>query len=97
MINSLSQYNLPILITENGINDGKDRVRSKFILEHLKEIHKLIQNGVPIKGYFHWTLADNFEWREGFSAKFGLATKERKLKKSGRVYAQICQSSEIDC
>lgn len=96
VVNHLSRYNLPIIITENGIVDAEDKMRSEFILIHLKEIYKLIKKGVDIRGYFHWTLADNFEWREGFSAKLGLATRDRNRKKSSELYSDICRSNVID-
>src|SRR5438445_13871102 len=57
---------------------------------------RAIQSGVPVRGYFHWTCFDNFEWAEGYSAKFGLiacdpATQERRPRPSARLYAQICR------
>ena len=71
---------IPIYVTENGmankdvIMDGKinDTKRIKFYNDHLIECFKLLQNGIPLKGYFAWSLLDNFEWAYGYSKRFGL-------------------------
>ena len=71
---------IPIYITENGmanndvIVDGKinDSKRIKFYSDHLVECFKLLENGIPLKGYFAWSLLDNFEWAFGYSKRFGL-------------------------
>jgi len=72
--------NIPIFITENGmankdfIKNGKinDIERVKFYKDHLKQCKKLIENDVPLKGYFVWSLLDNFEWSYGYSKRFGI-------------------------
>ena len=97
----LSDFKLPIYITENGIAAKDDERRQKFLLEHLKEIHHAIQAGVDVRGYFHWSLLDNFEWAYGFEQKFGLVevnfkTFERKLKTSGKMYREISRTNSID-
>ncbi len=83
-------------ITENGIACKDDRLvngrvedddRIRYLRDHFIQAHRLIQSGVKLRGYFIWTLMDCFEWHDGFSMKFGLAsmdpkTLERKLKKS---------------
>jgi beta-glucosidase len=63
---------LPVYITENGLADRKDELRESHIRLHLLEIARLIAEGEDIRGYYHWSLLDNFEWREGFSPRFGL-------------------------
>ena len=97
----LSDFKLPIYITENGIAAKDDERRQRFLLEHLKEIHHAIQAGVDVRGYFHWSLLDNFEWAHGFEQKFGLVevnfkTFERKLKTSGKMYGEISRTNSID-
>jgi beta-glucosidase len=72
MLRIVSGYGLPIYVTENGIADRDDKVRSGFIYAHLAEIARGIENGIPIKGYYHWSLLDNFEWVKGFGPRFGL-------------------------
>jgi len=82
---------LPIYITENGTADNRDRFRRLYLYDHLKA---LSESGLPVTRYYHWCFVDNFEWLEGFSARFGLvaldtATLARSVKKSGRFYAQM--------
>jgi len=103
IIQKLSKYNIPIIITENGISDKEDRYRKRFITDHLSEIHKMIKRGVDVKGYLYWTLVDNFEWREGFNEKFGLGyiknengVPKRYLKDSGKYYSKICKNRGFD-
>lgn len=92
------RYGLPIYVTENGLADAADRVRERFIVEHLAELHRSITEGADVRGYLHWSLLDNFEWREGFGPRFGLvevdyATQERKVRPSALVYRDICSSN----
>ena len=95
-------YHLPpIYITENGIADVGDMKREKFIKDHLICVHKAIQEGVDVRGYFHWSLLDNFEWDKGFWPRFGLVevdykTMERKIRPSAREYAKICKSNQLE-
>ncbi|MBU3925815.1 family 1 glycosylhydrolase, partial [Patescibacteria group bacterium] len=101
VLKQLKKYKLPIYITENGIADAKDEKREKFIKDHLKWIHKAIQEGVDVRGYFYWSLMDNFEWDKGFWPRFGLVeidykTLNRKIRKSAMVYAEICKSNELE-
>ncbi len=94
------RYGLPIYITENGICDGKDIHRAEYILEHLYQIRLLLDEGIDVRGYFHWTLMDNFEWLEGLSARFGLyevdfETQTRILRRSGKLYSEVCAQHEV--
>lgn len=75
------KYGLPILITENGIADKNDKLRSQFIEEHVSEIMRSKEDGANIRGYFYWSLLDNYEWSEGFWPKFGLIEIDRKTQK----------------
>jgi len=91
---------LPIWITENGTCDREDSFRARFIYDHLREVARLCEDGVPIERYYHWSLIDNFEWLHGESAPFGLVgvdfkTQERKIKKSGEFYAEICRNKGV--
>ncbi len=100
LLKALKKYNKPIYITENGLSDKKDDKRVKFITDHLKYVHKAIQEGVDVRGYFYWSLLDNFEWAEGFWPKFGLYKVDRKTFKrtamsSAKVYAEICKNNRI--
>ena len=85
---------------ENGIADAKDKYCSKFIIDHLKWVHKAIQEGIDVRGYFHWSLIDNFEWAEGFKPRFGLIavdynTLKRTPYRASEVYGKICQNNSI--
>ncbi|HVO30082.1 MAG TPA: glycoside hydrolase family 1 protein, partial [bacterium] len=68
----VGSYGLPVLVTENGIADGKDAKRAGYIVDHLVYLKKAMDNGVQVTGYLHWSLTDNFEWAEGYTAHFGL-------------------------
>lgn len=96
----LSVYGRPIFITENGLPDEDDSQRPRFLLDHLRWLHRAISEGVDVRGYYHWSFIDNFEWAEGYATPFGLVafdpvTYERTVKESGRLYAEICRSGRI--
>ena len=67
-----------VIITENGIATSDDAARAIFIREAIKSIQEAINDGIPIKGYMHWSLLDNFEWMLGFNRTFGLIAVDRK-------------------
>jgi beta-glucosidase len=92
----------PIYITENGLADADDAYRPKFIKEHLRFVQKAIAKGIDVRGYFHWSLLDNFEFVDmrGFWPRFGLIevnyeTLERKIRPSAYVYAEICKNNQL--
>ena len=66
-----------ILVTENGIATEDDAERCEFIRRAMMSVEKCIEKGIPVKGYIHWTLMDNFEWQKGFSMRFGLIAVDR--------------------
>lgn len=68
---------LPIIVTENGIATDDDDRRIAFIDRALAGVHACIADGIPVKGYMHWSLLDNFEWQLGFSKRFGLVAVDR--------------------
>ena len=95
------RYQKPIFILENGIADADDDQREDFIKDHLRWLHKAIQEGADVRGYFHWSLLDNFEWAEGFNMKFGLVevnfdTLERTPRPSSKVYGEICKNNALN-
>jgi beta-glucosidase len=67
-----SRFGLPLVITENGIADAADRWRPDFIRRSLAAMRHAIGSGLDVRGYFHWTLVDNFEWADGYEGRFGL-------------------------
>lgn len=68
---------MSLRVTENGIATTTDLRRQESIVRHLKELAIAVSEGVPVDGYVHWSLTDNFEWAEGFRPKFGLYTVDR--------------------
>ncbi len=95
----LKRYKKPIYILENGIADMRDVYRTHFIEQHLESVARAIEEGVPIKGYFYWSLLDNFEWSKGFWPRFGLVeidykTLERKIRPSAWKYKEIIDQSK---
>jgi beta-glucosidase len=66
------RYRLPIYITENGLADAPGQRRGAYIRAHAYAAQRAIDEGVAVRGYFHWSLMDNFEWAEGFAPRFGL-------------------------
>jgi beta-glucosidase len=86
-----SRAGVPVMITENGLADASDRARAAFIDSHLAAIARVEARGVPICGYLHWSLLDNYEWLDGFGPKFGLyevdrATFERRARPSVEAF-----------
>ena len=91
---------LPIFITENGIADANDTRREQFLIDHLSQLARAIADGVDVRGYFHWSLLDNFEWADGYTPRFGLAevdyaTGERTLRPSAKLYAEIARRRAV--
>ena len=96
VLKEIKKYNLPIYITENGLADADDSKRERFIKDHLFWVRSAIEEGVNVRGYFYWSLMDNFEFPEdrGFWPRFGLIeidfqTLKRKPRKSFYVYREI--------
>ncbi len=92
--------NKPLYVTENGFSDTLDDRRPRAILEHLAMVHRAINEGIPVRGYLYWTLADNFEWNEGWGVRFGLvevdpATQRRIPRRSASMFGEICRANGI--
>jgi beta-glucosidase len=92
--------NKPLYITENGFSDSVDDRRPRAILEHLAMVHRAISDGIPVRGYLHWSLVDNFEWTEGWGVRFGLVevdplTQERMPRRSAGLFGEICLANAI--
>ncbi len=91
------RYGKPMMITENGIATPNDAKREWYMRNHLAAIGRAITDGCDVRGYFAWSLADNYEWHYGFSATFGLAkmnptTKSRDLKPSAAKFSAIMRA-----
>ncbi len=92
--------NKPLYITENGFSDTLDDRRPRAILEHLAMVHRAIRDGIPVRGYLHWSLVDNFEWNQGWQVRFGLIeidplTQERIPRRSASMFGEICRANAI--
>ncbi len=90
------KFKLPIIITENGLDNADDRVRPRYLIQHLHQVWRAVNFNFPVKGYFHWTLVDNFEWERGWTQRFGLweldvETQARRKRPSADLFAEICR------
>jgi beta-glucosidase len=100
MIEKAQSYRKPIYITENGLPDQADKMRSSFLITHLREVWRAINFCYPVMGYYHWSLVDNFEWDRGWTQRFGLIaldpkTQNRTLRRSGELYGEICRQRAL--
>ena len=100
MVHAKTRGNKPFYITENGFSDAVDDRRPRAILEHLAMVHRAIHEGIPVRGYLHWTLVDNFEWNNGWSVRFGLIemnpkTQERIPRRSASMFGEICRANAL--
>ena len=92
--------NLPLLITENGVEDLDDTMRPRYLAQHIYQMWRAVNFNWPIKGYFHWTLVDNFEWDRGWTQRFGLwgldrETQARIRRPSVDLYSEICEENGL--
>lgn len=71
------ELNIPIMVTENGLATSDDTHRVDFIEQALAGVESCINDGIPVIGYCHWSLLDNFEWQKGYSMTFGLIAVDR--------------------
>lgn len=100
-IKRLASFKKPIYITENGISDTEDpkislNRRSLWLERYLYALSRALKEGVDVRGYFHWSLIDNYEWDRGYTQHFGLyscegSTQKRTLRQGGRVYKEIIE------
>ncbi len=101
------RYKLPIVVTENGLSlndwvglDGRvrDHARIDFLNRYLRELDRAVADGVDVRGYFHWSILDNFEWAEGYKHRFGLvyvdyATQQRIPKESAYWFQRVMETN----
>lgn len=96
----LGVFGKPIYITEHGVADRADRIRPWVVEQGVRNVHAAIQQGLDVRGYYHWSLVDNFEWAEGWHSRFGLAaldlaSQERTLRPSGQFYSAIATANAL--
>ena len=95
-----SVFGKPIYVTENGVADKSDQLRPWVIATAARAMHEAITDGVDLRGYYHWSLVDNFEWAEGWTLRFGLAaldtqTQERTPRPSAALYSAIARANGL--
>jgi beta-glucosidase len=93
------RYGLPLYITEHGAASADEDFRILDLTEHLRELHGAVSSGVDVRGFFYWSLLDNFEWQFGYSKRFGLLEVDfndehlpRKMTRVGEFYRGICRA-----
>jgi len=96
-IESVSRLKKPVIITENGVADREDKIRSEWITDYLNQLVIALENGIDIRGYFYWSLLDNYEWAEGYNMKFGLyevdfKNQQRTLREGSKTFQKIIKS-----
>jgi beta-glucosidase len=95
-------YGLPIYLTEHGSSATDEAFRERDLRENLIALHRAIAGGVDVRGFYYWSLLDNFEWQFGYSKKFGLLEVDfsndrltRKMKPLAEIYRKVCQENAI--
>jgi beta-glucosidase len=94
------QFKTPLIVTENGTEDAEDSFRREYLAAHIHQVWRAVNFNYPIKGYFVWSLVDNFEWEWGWQRRFGLyalenETQLRMKRPSADLYAQVCQENAL--
>ena len=99
-VKEYSLLNVPIYILENGVPDRSDRIRPWVLVQTIRKLSVLSHTGYDIRGYFHWSLVDNFEWNEGWQLRFGLyeldpETQVRRPRSSAEIYRNIIRNHGV--
>jgi beta-glucosidase len=96
------QCRLPIYITEHGSSSADEAFRERDLRENLAAVHRAIDGGVDVRGFYYWSLLDNFEWQFGYSKKFGLLSvdfddqqRSRRMKPLAYIYRKVCLENSI--
>lgn len=93
-------FKLPIYVTENGVEDADDGLRPQYLVEHIRRLWRAVNHNWDVRGYFHWSLVDNFEWERGWTQRFGLWARDevsqaRHKRPSADLYAEICRENAL--
>jgi beta-glucosidase len=103
VLKRLLSMGVPILITENGVADAADGLRPRAVVESLLHVERAMAGGVPVRGYFHWSLMDNFEWADGYRGRFGLyrvdfgdPERPRTRTRSADLFARIARANAVE-
>jgi beta-glucosidase len=94
------RFNVPVFVTENGVEDADDDLRPRYLAQHIHQVWRAVNFNWPVRGYFQWSLVDNFEWERGWTQRFGLweldpETQARRKRRSADLYAEICDQNGI--
>jgi beta-glucosidase len=97
-VERFKRFKKPMYILENGVPDREDRIRPWVLQSSMEQMKGLLREGADLRGYFHWSLTDNFEWNEGWHLRFGLieldpATQQRRLRPSAKLYAEMIREA----
>ncbi|MEX2150314.1 MAG: family 1 glycosylhydrolase [Steroidobacteraceae bacterium] len=100
LLRRFAGYGVPLMITENGIATSDETLRTRYLTEHLRALALALREGVPVLGYLYWTLMDNFEWTEGYGARFGLAatdftTQQRLPRPAAQAFKTVCETGQL--
>ena len=95
-----AMFGKPIYVTENGVADRQDRLRPWELAQAVRSLHQCLERGIDLRGYFHWSLVDNFEWAEGWRQRFGLIsidprTQERVPRPSAGLYSAVAHANAL--
>jgi len=99
-LRTFRRYQLPLLITENGVSANDEDDRWGFIYLHLWQVMRAMAAGIPVVGYLYWSLLDNYEWADGYDARFGLigvnfASQDRIVRPSARWLAEVIEKRSL--
>ena len=93
-------FNVPILISATSSESSDDANRRNYIVDHIIQLWRTVNFNFPVRGYYHRSLVDNFNWERGWTQSFGLwaldsETQDRRKRRSADLYAAICQQNSI--
>lgn len=99
-LHRFSTYGVPLMVTENGVATTDEELRSAFLSSHLAQLGAALEQGIDVRGYFYWSLIDNFEWALGTSARFGLygvdfSTQQRCARPALDRFRAVCHSGRL--
>jgi beta-glucosidase len=88
---------MPLIVSENGLADAEDKIRRGFIRDHLEVVRQTRAAGIDVRGYWYWSLTDNFEWLSGYGPRFGLieidyGTLKRTIRPSAYWYRDFIKA-----
>ncbi len=97
VLERFARFDLPIMVTENGIATDDEAARERFIRQHVTELLSARSAGIPIIGYLYWSLLDNFEWHHGYQARFGLVgvdwgSQQRTPRPAARLLTELLET-----